>query len=144
MQPIRRILAAVDFSEHSLRAAEVASVLAKSLGAELHVVHAFDLRDPLLNPYEISVPDDYVKLCREAAQRRLDEVIAHIAEQGVHARPHVAEAPAARAIADLAERLEADLVVMGTRGNTGLKHLALGSVAERVLRLAPCSVWTVR
>ena len=43
-----------------------------------------------------------------------------------------------------AEELGADLIIMGTRGNTGLKHVILGSVAERTIRHAPCSVWTVK
>jgi nucleotide-binding universal stress UspA family protein len=52
--------------------------------------------------------------------------------------------PAAPAIAKAAEDFAADLIVMGTRGNTGLKHVLLGSVAERTLRLAPCSVLAVK
>jgi nucleotide-binding universal stress UspA family protein len=51
---------------------------------------------------------------------------------------------ASRAILDEAERLLADLIVMGTRGLTGLEHLVLGSTAERVIRLARCPVMTVR
>ena len=52
--------------------------------------------------------------------------------------------PAAPAIVAQAESLPADLVVMGTRGHTGLKHVVLGSVAERVVRTAPCPVLTVK
>jgi nucleotide-binding universal stress UspA family protein len=62
----------------------------------------------------------------------------------VEVSTQLAEAPAARAIARAAEETRADLIVMGTRGNSGLKHLVLGSVAERTLRRAPCSVLTVK
>lgn len=144
MGPIRRILVAVDFSEHSARAVEVATALAKALEAELHVVHGFDLRVPMLTPYEVAIPESYIALSREAATKRLAEVVEKIAEAGVTAQPHLADASGAPAIAYTAERIEADLIVMGTRGNTGLKHLVLGSVAERTLRLAPCSVLSVK
>ena len=60
------------------------------------------------------------------------------------ATSHLSEVPAASAIVDMAEELEADLIIMGTRGHTGLKHVLLGSVAERTLRHAPCSVLTVK
>ena len=60
------------------------------------------------------------------------------------ATSHLSEVPAASAIVDLAEELGADLIIMGTRGHTGLKHVLLGSVAERTLRHAPCSVLTVK
>jgi universal stress protein E len=67
-----------------------------------------------------------------------------VATEGIAATPHLSEGPAAPAIVGLAERLGADLIVMGTRGHTGLRHVLLGSVAERTLRHAPCSVMTVK
>jgi nucleotide-binding universal stress UspA family protein len=144
MDPIRKIVVAVDFSENSLRAERTAGQLAKALDAELHVVHAFDLRTPMLSPYEIAIPDSYITLSRQAAEQRLAEVVDRLAKMDVQAQPHLPDAPGAPAIAQAAERIGADLIVMGTRGLTGLKHVVLGSVAERTLRLAPCSVLTVK
>jgi nucleotide-binding universal stress UspA family protein len=144
MKPIRSILAAVDFAEDSGRALEVAVDLAKQTGAELHVVHALDLPIPIFNPYAISIPDALLTQARDEASRRLRETVERLGRQGVPAKSHLTEVPAAPSIARLAEELGSDLVVMGTHGHTGLKHVLLGSVAERTLRLAPCSVLIVK
>jgi nucleotide-binding universal stress UspA family protein len=144
MKPIRSILAAVDFSENSDQALGAAIDLAKQTGAELHVVHALDLPIPIFNPYAISIPDALLTQAREEATRRLREAVEKVGKAGVKAKSHLTEVPAAPAIARLAEELGADLVVMGTHGHTGLKHVLLGSVAERTLRLAPCSVLIVK
>jgi nucleotide-binding universal stress UspA family protein len=74
----------------------------------------------------------------------VDEVVGRLSAGGVEATGVVLQEPAALAVVDQAEKLSADLIVMGTRGNTGLKHVVLGSVAERVVRTAPCSVLTVK
>jgi nucleotide-binding universal stress UspA family protein len=144
MKPIRSILAAVDFSECSDHALQAAADLAKQTGAELHVVHALDLPIPIFNPYAVSIPDTLLTQAREEASRRLREAVERAGQAGVAAKSHLTEVPAAPAIARLAEELGADLVVMGTHGHTGLKHVLLGSVAERTLRLAPCSVLIVK
>jgi nucleotide-binding universal stress UspA family protein len=144
MKPIRSILAAVDFSENSDQALGTAIDLAKQTGAELHVVHALDLPIPIFNPYAISIPDALLTQAREEATRRLRETVEKVSKAGVKSKSHLTEVPAAPAIARLAEELGSDLVVMGTHGHTGLKHVLLGSVAERTLRLAPCSVLVVK
>ena len=81
---------------------------------------------------------------RDQAAKELQAAVAKAEKAGLSVKSHLAEVPAAQAIAHLAEELGVDLVVMGTRGNTGLKHVLLGSVAERTLRHAPCSVLTVK
>lgn len=144
MKPIRTILVAVDFSEHSDAAVDAATALAKKLGADIHIVHAFDLRIPMLTPYEVAIPEPYIEESREAAVAKLNTVAKKIQGEGVRVESHMAEAPPARAIAHAAEQVGADLVVIGTRGHTGLKHIFLGSVAEATMRLAPCSVWAVK
>jgi universal stress protein A len=144
VEPIRSLLVAIDFSDHSAAALDAASALAKSLDAELHVVHAFDLRIPMITPYEVAIPEPYIEESRRAAEDHLEKAGAGARAQGLTVHTHLAEAPAAQAIVQTAERVGADLIVMGTRGHTGLKHLVLGSVAERTLRLAQCSVLTVK
>jgi nucleotide-binding universal stress UspA family protein len=144
MSAIRKILAAVDFSEHADRALDTAVGLVKQFGAELHLVHAFDVPIPMVNPYEVAVPTAFLEEALQAAGSRLDALVQKLAVKGVAATSHLAEVPAASAIADLAEELGTDLIVMGTRGRTGLKNVLLGSVAERTLRHAPCSVLTVK
>ncbi len=143
-QGIRTIVAAVDFSECSDRALEAAIGMARSFGATLHVVHAFDLPVPMFNPYAVSVPVAYVTEAREAASRKLEQAVEKARAEGVEVQGHLGEIPAAPAIVRVADDVSADLIVIGTRGHTGLKHALLGSVAERTTRTAPCSVLTVK
>ena len=138
------IVVAVDFSENSELAVASALDLAKQYGSTLHVVHAFELVTPLVSPYQVAIPDLYLEDSRDVARKRLEEVVAKLTSEGIAVEKHLTEAPAAPALARIAEEVGADLIVMGTRGVTGLKHLVLGSVAERTLRLAPCSVLTVK
>jgi nucleotide-binding universal stress UspA family protein len=141
-QPIRRILLAVDFSAHSDRAVEVASGLAKRLAAAVDVVHAFDL--PLdYVPYASDFGTELEQKIQTVAGERLESARERLATAGVAANVHTRRGHASEVIADLAGRLGAQLVVMGTRGNSGLAHVLLGSVAERTLRMAPCSVLAV-
>jgi nucleotide-binding universal stress UspA family protein len=97
-----------------------------------------------VTPYEVAIPDGLIRDSRAAARKKLDATVAVLYSDGVEAKTHLTEVPAAPAIADLAREIAADLVVIGTRGHTGLKHVLLGSVAERTLRLAPCPVLTVK
>ncbi len=144
MTPLACIVVAMDFSELSDRALDTAVDLAKGAGAELHLVHAFDVKIPFVTPYEVAVPDHLITEARQAAARKLEEARQKASAAGAEAKTHLEDVPAWSAIVRIAEEVEADLVVMGTRGNTGLKHVLLGSVAERTLRLAPCSVLIVR
>lgn len=144
MKNFQKILVAVDFSDHSDRALDVAIDFAKQFGSELHLVHAFDVRIPLVTPYEVAIPTTFIEEAREAAVAKLDALIKKASAAGVTAQSHLSEVPAASAIVDQAEELGVDLIIMSTRGHTGLKHVLLGSVAERTLRHAPCSVLTVK
>jgi nucleotide-binding universal stress UspA family protein len=143
MKSIRTVVAAVDFSPNSEQALEVAGELARRFGAELHIVHAFSL-PAVVSPYGLAVWDRYFEDARGAASKELDALMQKISAEGLEAKSHLSEAPAALGVVRTAEELGADLIVMGTRGHTGLKHALLGSVAERTLRLAPCAVLTVR
>ncbi|MEN8181113.1 MAG: universal stress protein [Myxococcota bacterium] len=142
--PIRTILAAVDYSPRSLAALTTAVELSQRIGAKLHIVHAFSLPVVFAGPYEIAVPGAVFDEARRGAREELEKVTREASAEGVAIESHLAEGPAASAIVATAEELGADLIVMGTHGHTGLKHLMLGSVAERTLRLAPCSVLTVK
>jgi nucleotide-binding universal stress UspA family protein len=144
MKTIEKILVAVAFSEHADPVLDAAVEFAKKWSAELHLVHAFDVRIPLVTPYEVAIPTAFIEEARDAAASKLDALIRKVTAEGVTATSHLSEVPAASAIVDLAADLGADLIIMGTRGHTGLKHVLLGSVAERTLRHAPCSVLTVK
>ena len=144
MRRFQTILVATDFSSHSEQALATAIDLAKRLGAGIRLVHAFDLPLPLLSPYEVAVPDAYLEETRKAAAGRLAEAEERVRAAGLEVESQMREVPAAEAICEAAEAAGADLVVLGTRGHSGLKHLVLGSVAERTLRLAPCPVLAVK
>lgn len=122
---IRRILFPTDFSEASRRAGETALALARHFGARLVVLHVIP---PVTDPEP-----------RRAALRSLAAELA--ADVPVETET-VAGVPA-RQIAASASRHRIDLIVMGTHGRTGASHALLGSVAEAVLRRAPCPVLTV-
>ncbi len=144
MKPIKTIVVAVDFSANSDAALDTAIELAHKLDAELHIVHAYELRLPMMMPYEASLPQSFIDETRNAAAVKLAEEVKKPGEAGITVHSHLADTPAASAIAQTAESISADLIIMGTRGNTGLKHFVLGSVAERTLRIAPCSVLAVK
>lgn len=143
-KPIGKILAAVDFSEHADAVLDAAVDFANKFGTELHLVHACEVRIPMVAPHGAAIPPTIIEEERNAAVSKLDALSRKVAARGVAAASHVTGAPAASAIVELADELGADLIVMGTRGHTGLKHVLLGSVAERVLRHAPCWVLAVK
>jgi len=131
-----------DFSDDAAAALEAAVELARRLGAQLHLLHVYQQPVDVLSPYGVAVPPNVGPELRAAAQSRLQKIAARISDLRVEL--HVAEGPPALVIAEQAQTLGVDLVVMGTHGRTGLRHLLLGSVAERTMRSAPCPVLTVK
>jgi nucleotide-binding universal stress UspA family protein len=144
MASFTRIVVPTDFSETAHRAFERAVSLAKESQAELHVCHAIEYVAPMVSPYEIPIPEDFIQQTRAAAQNRLSEVVEEAKRAGLYCEGHLLSDRADPGISNLAESLHADLIVMGTRGTSRLRHMFLGSVAERTVRHAPCSVLTVK
>lgn len=144
MSRFRTLLVPLDFSDHANAALEVAVDLARASGGTIHLVHAYEVPLGAIPPYGVALPETLLTQVRDAAARRLDKAAQKVEAAGVACEIHVLHGPAADAIAEEAKRLGVDLVVMGTRGLTGLKHVLLGSVAERTVRVAPCPVLTVR
>lgn len=139
-----RILVPLDFSEHSDAALDLAVELAKEHGGELHLFHAYELPAAVTMAYGVAIPQSVWDGVQEAAQERLDQALARVKAAGVKGVTHFTTGPAPDAITAAAAAQKIGLIVMGTRGLTGLKHVLLGSVAERVLRTAPCPVLTVK
>jgi nucleotide-binding universal stress UspA family protein len=143
MSVFGQVLCPIDFSDTALRALEQAAALANRLGARLtmlHVAPTFARLNPLADPDG-----------RPLAGSSRDNVIAEMRrslEQAGGAADGVTfladEGDVAGTILARAEEIDADLIVMGTHGRTGLSHLVLGSVAEQVIRGASCPVLTVR
>lgn len=138
---IHRILFSTDFSEQSFEALGYASQLAASFQAELHFVYVDDLAHLVaLAPYccQNFVPaTDRSEM--ELELRRLKPTIP-----GVVSVYHYLEGQPADAICTLASTVQIDLIVMSSHGRTGLSHALLGSVAEEVMRRAPCPVFIVK
>src|SRR5687767_14613280 len=140
----KQILVAMDFSEQGERALDSALELGSRFRAEVHLVHALEVALPLFEPYAVVLPADWIGEARRLAQEKLQKAHARVKARGLSGTVHLGDVPAAHAIAERARELGADLVVVGTHGHTGLKHVLLGSVAERTVEYAPCAVWTVK
>lgn len=144
MNDIQRILVPVDFSETSKRALEYASFFASRFDAKLDVLNVW-------GPSEYQ-GDDMVVLTRGEPELTLSTFLRNHADQQLteflEGVPHVNRmletGEPAQVIAKVAGEGKYDLVVMGTHGRTGLSHLLMGSVAEKVVRTAPCPVLTYR
>ena len=144
--PYQTIVAATDFSEAANGAVDHAADLARHFDAALVLVHAYNVEIPIASPAMAGgyvLPDNFFEQIGEQATLQVEEVAKALSEKGVKATGVAIDQPAALAIKGEADRRGADLIVMGTRGLTGLKHVALGSVADRVVRTASCPVLTV-
>ncbi len=140
----RKILCGVDFGEASRLALEEAADLARRFGAELVLAHAFEPPPPMAADALVASPD-LVEQTRAELRRKLDGWAAEAGRRaGRPVRSHLASGEPARELVRLAREEGADLVVVGTHGRKGLKHLVLGSVAEKVVRAAPGPVLVVR
>ena len=140
----RTIVVATDFSAPGNAAVDRAVDLARYLGAKLHIAHVFTLPVPLLTVYEFSLSGSDMRDARDMAREKLDACAEQAAAAGVTATTSLLDGATAQAVVTLAGDLDADWVVVGTHGHTGLQHVLLGSIAERIVRHSPCSVLVVR
>ncbi|HKK26544.1 MAG TPA: universal stress protein [Gemmatimonadota bacterium] len=147
MLDIRHVLYPTDFSEASAAALPLAVRIAREHGADLHALHALVLHaadEAQADRLFPTLEESYRELESWAGERMSAHLEAHQApEVTLHeAKARGFAAPAV--ILEYAEEHDIDLIVMGTHGRRGLRHLLLGSVAEEVVRRAPCPVITVR
>jgi universal stress protein A len=141
---IRTILVPTDFSPHARAGFEHALELANALSARVVLLHSYGVLVSTAPSQMWVVPPDLVERLQDGARTELEPLVKRAAQAGVPCESRMSGSPAVEAILEAAAALPAQLIVMGTQGNTGLKHLLLGSVAERVVRLAPCPVTTVK
>ncbi len=144
---IKTILAATDFSSDADAALEMAIEFAKIFDARLELFHAYHVEIPPIYAGfggDFTRPEDILGPVREGAEDAMNKLVESVAARGVDVHGRVEMDYASRAILAEADRLGADLIVMGTRGLKGIEHLVLGSTAEKVIRLAPCPVLTVK
>lgn len=145
MVQFAKILCPVDFSDDSKAALKHASDLARAGASQLLVLHVVE---PILYPVEYGmapVPTvDLESTATANAQKKLEELVAAEMGEGVNVSTKVVFGRADQQICDFAKEGGFDLIVLSTHGLTGLKHLLLGSVAERVVRHSHCPVLTVK
>ena len=142
---IRKILLPTDFSPCSERAIEYAAALAKGLGTSVHLVHTLDEPAAARGLWDPAVHDPHRRdRAYHAARGRLADVAQRLLPLATAVSAEVRSGDAAEEIVKAAVDYGCDLVVMATHGRTGLPHLVMGSVAEAVIRHAPCPVLTVR
>lgn len=142
---IQRIVVGTDFSEPSFPALKAAAAMARRDGAKVFLAHVIDPL-PHIGPGLDAVmgTDSLREGMEEYAKKHLQDLRESLFVD-IDVEKHILYSPnAGMAMTDFAERVEADLIVVGTHGRNGIQRLMLGSVAEKVTRLAPCSVLVVR
>jgi nucleotide-binding universal stress UspA family protein len=141
---IRQILVAVDFSEHAKPVIDWGTHLAEEHGSRLTLLHAYHLPVEFQQLEGAYLPQDFWTSVRTEAQQHLSRYSEEISRKGIEVETVVREGYPATVIEEEAVRQNADLIVIGTRGLSGIKHLLLGSIAKRVVQKAPCPVLTVK
>ena len=142
MIELRNLLLAVDFSDTCLKATEYAVALANRFGATLHLLHVIE--DPVVYlPMFESYPLPTRKQFETYAMDRLENWIPNPIAEGLKLELHFRHGAPHLEIIDYADDSQIDLIVMGTHGRGMAGHLLLGSVAEKVIRKAPCPALTV-
>ncbi len=142
MIQMKRILLPTDFSDLSSEATKYACALAEQFDAELHMLHVHE--NVVIHEYGMGI--DWDKLAKEmkhASEARMNEVLDPEWAEGRTIVRATAEGPPFLEIIRYAKELEIDLIVMATHGRSGVSHMLIGSVAEKVVRKAPCPVLTV-
>ena len=141
--PIKHILVPMDFSEFSSHALDYAITFASKLQARLTVLHVVELL-PLGSMDVTTFPEAYISDLKMAAHRTMQSYLARITAAGLTGDAVVGHGIPFEEIVATAKAHHVELIIIGTYGRTGLAHLLLGSVAERVVRCAPCPILVVR
>ncbi len=146
MIKLQRVLLPTDFSEYSAAARVYACAFAQQFGAELHVLHVIQDLAPLVPEpgAALAPPVDYLRELELNAHAMLERAVDASWAVGKSIVKVVRQGPPFLEIVQYAQEANIDLIVLGTHGRGGLAHMLLGSVAEKVVRKAPCPVLTVR
>jgi universal stress protein A len=145
---IKRILVPVDYSTHSANALSYAGILAERFNSKIEVIHVWD-RPPyvsdavIVTRTEVHAGRSVPELIRENAEREMQEFLDSCElPPSVHLTHHLVDGQPTRKILECAKQ-GYQLLVMGTHGRSGFRHLVLGSVAERIVQLSPVPVVTI-
>lgn len=145
MTKLDRILVPMDFSENSKAALQYARGLAEQFGAEVHLLHVIsnDTTMAIGSDGFFSVSDSVMQEIRDAVTRQLQESAATIQNSVKQVVQETREGAPFAEIVQYAKSNDIDMIVLGTHGRTGISHLLIGSVAEKVVRKARCPVLTI-
>jgi nucleotide-binding universal stress UspA family protein len=142
---IKRILIPVDFSDSSKESLGHAIALAQQFRARLIPVHVLE---PVIYPSDMAfaplAPEFPAGISVSSVRKKLKEWCEDAIPPRMLGKPEIRVGQAYYEIAEAAKEMKADMIVISTHGYTGLKHVLLGSTAERIVRHAPCPVLTVR
>jgi universal stress protein A len=142
---IQRILLPTDFSTYSATATQYACELTTKFDAELHLLHTLEIHLASTPNFTMGLDlPKYVSESRTAAEKALTQVLDPQWSAGRTVVQAVVEGSPKVEIIRYARTKDVDLIVLATHGRTGLAHVIMGSVAESVVRTAPCPVLTVR
>ena len=138
---IETILHATDFSRHGVHGFRYAITLCKCFHAKMVILHAITL--PATIPADptggVALTEPFDEL-EEESKARLEEMLAQVKQHGIEAEALLVEGAPHKKTIQEAERIGADLIVVGTHSRTGVEHLLLGSTAERIIRHSPIPV----
>jgi nucleotide-binding universal stress UspA family protein len=141
---VQRILVPLDFSRHTEAVLEWAAHLAEEHQSRLLLLHAYHLPVEFQQLEGAYLPQDFWASVKAEAEQNLNRYAEPLRQRGLAVELIVREGYPATVIEEEATEQRADLIVIGTRGLSGLKHLLLGSIAERVVQKSPCPVLTVK
>jgi nucleotide-binding universal stress UspA family protein len=142
--PIQHILAPFDFSPYADQALAYAIELAQTLQARLTLLHAIDTTPLGMAESAALRPPSYWVELETGIAEGMEEPLARVHQAGLQGETAIVQGVPFQTIIETARDKGVDLIVMGTHGRTGLTHVLMGSVAEKVVRLAPCPVLVTR
>ncbi len=140
----KHILLPTDFSEHADHAVNYAIELAQQLQAQLTLIYVIHLTPLVMGDVGASTLLPYLADLENDAHERMQALLKRVHEKGIQGETAVVQGVPFQTIVDTAASRGIDLIIMGTHGRTGLTHALMGSVAEKVVRLAPCPVLVTR
>lgn len=139
---IKKVLIPTDFSELSNEAIDTALPMVKQLGAEISFLHIIERLD---HPDEMTALfDEGYAYLMDRAHALLNDLVIRAKQENITAESEIANGTPYLEILRMAEKIGADLIIMGTHGRKGLDHMLMGSQAERVVRMAACPVTTIK
>ena len=140
----QHFLVPLDFSPYSTQALDYAMALAHTLHARLTLLHVMQSLAIGSGDMDMALPYAFMQELDVELTRRLESYLARVTAAGLNGEMALSYGSPYHEIVETAKARQVDLIIMGTHGRTGLRHVLLGSVAEKVVQLASCPVLVMR